>query len=191
MKRRARNPETGKVEYVPADMSYKEWYDKYVAKDRGKSYNQGMDKLAPHVSSGSISAARGDVEKQKNAFAVRYYNQLRNSDREDVVKKMMKSSNLPHSTVSKALEHILDNKYLLWDSDTFEEREMNFYPHYDMARSFQRLYMGKPKESDIIMLQHESLESYYMNHEKMDYDEAHKKANIKFNYQEAIKNGKD
>lgn len=191
LERRARNPETGKVEYVPADMSYKEWYDKYVAKDRGKSYNQGMDKLAPHVSSGSISAARGDVEKQKNAFAVRYYNQLRNSDREDVVKKMMKSSNLPHSTVSKALEHILDNKYLLWDSDAFEEREMNFYPHYDMARSFQRLYTGKPKESDIIMLQHESLESYYMNHKKMDYDEAHKKANIKFNYQEAIKNGKD
>ena len=191
LERRARNPETGKVEYVPADMSYKEWYDKYVAKDRGKSYNQGMDKLAPQVSSGSISAARGDVEKQKNAFAVRYYNQLRNSDREDVVKKMMKSSNLPHSTVSKALEHILDNKYLLWDYDAFEEREMNFYPHYDMARSFQRLYMGNPKESDIIMLQHESLESYYMNHKKMDYDEAHKKANKKFNYQEAIKNDKD
>lgn len=191
LERRARNPETGKVEYVPADMSYKEWYDKYVAKGRGKSYNQGMEKLAPQVSSGSISAARGDVEKQKNAFAVRYYNQLRNSDREDVVKKMMKSSNLPHSTVSKALEHILDNKYLLWDYDAFEEREVNFYPHYDMARSFQRLYTGKPKESDIIMLQHESLESYYMNHEKMDYDEAHKKANIKFNYQEAIKNGKD
>jgi SPP1 gp7 family putative phage head morphogenesis protein len=34
--RRARNPETGKVEYVPADMSYKEWYDKYVAKDRAQ-----------------------------------------------------------------------------------------------------------------------------------------------------------
>ena len=33
LERRARNPETGKVEYVPADMSYKEWYSKYVAKD--------------------------------------------------------------------------------------------------------------------------------------------------------------
>lgn len=36
LERRARNPETGKVEYVPADMSYKEWYDKYVAKGREK-----------------------------------------------------------------------------------------------------------------------------------------------------------
>ena len=158
LERRARNPETGKTELVPADMSYDKWYDKYVAKDRGKSYNQGMDKSIPKVSSGSISAARGDVEKQKNAFAVRYYNQLRNSDRADVVKKMVNSSGLPYSTVSKALEHILDNKYLLWDYEAFEERMMNFYPHYDMAQSFQRLYTGNPKESDIIMLQHESLE---------------------------------
>lgn len=30
LERRARNPKTGKVEYVPADMSYKEWYGKYV-----------------------------------------------------------------------------------------------------------------------------------------------------------------
>lgn len=30
LERRARNPVTGKAEYVPADMSYKEWYSKYV-----------------------------------------------------------------------------------------------------------------------------------------------------------------
>ena len=38
LKRRARNPETGKTELVPADMTYKEWYSKYVAKD-GKKEN--------------------------------------------------------------------------------------------------------------------------------------------------------
>lgn len=45
LERRARNPETGKVEYVPADMSYKEWYSKYVAKDGEKVYNQGMSSI--------------------------------------------------------------------------------------------------------------------------------------------------
>lgn len=30
LKRRARNPVTGKTEMVPADMTYKEWYSKYV-----------------------------------------------------------------------------------------------------------------------------------------------------------------
>lgn len=44
LKRRARNPVTGKTELVPADMTYKEWYSKYVAKDGEKVYNQGMDR---------------------------------------------------------------------------------------------------------------------------------------------------
>ncbi|VQZ65977.1 phage putative head morphogenesis protein, SPP1 gp7 family [Streptococcus pneumoniae] len=191
LKRRARNPETGKTELVPADMTYKEWYSKYVAKDWKKVYNQGVDKLDSLVSSGSISEARGDVEKQKSDFAIKYYEQLKNSNRADVVEKMVKSSKLPRSTVSEALEHILDNQYLLWDFEAFEERVMNFYPHYDMAQSFQRLYLGNPKKYDILMLQHESLESYYMNQLKMDYDEAHKRANLQFNYQEASENGED
>ena len=42
LKRRARNPVTGKTELVPADMNYKEWYSKYVAKDGEKMYNQDM-----------------------------------------------------------------------------------------------------------------------------------------------------
>ena len=36
LERRARNPKTGKVEYVPADMSYNDWYSKYVD-EKGKS----------------------------------------------------------------------------------------------------------------------------------------------------------
>ena len=42
LKRRARNPVTGKTELVPADMTYKEWYSKYVAEDGEKMYNQDM-----------------------------------------------------------------------------------------------------------------------------------------------------
>ena len=173
------------------DIDYKALNNKYVAKGGEKVYNQGMDKLDSLVSSGSISEARGDVEKQKSDFAIKYYEQLKNSNRADVVEKMVKSSKLSHSTVSEALEHILDNQYLLWDFEAFEERMMNFYPHYDMAQSFQRLYLGNPKKYDILMLQHESLESYYMNQLKMDYDEAHKRANLQFNYQEASENGED
>lgn len=41
LERRARNPKTGKVEYVPADMSYKEWYDKYVEKPRERELSGG------------------------------------------------------------------------------------------------------------------------------------------------------
>ncbi|MEW4353729.1 hypothetical protein AB1I63_02355 [Streptococcus pneumoniae] len=138
-------------------------------------------------SSGSISKARGDIEKQKDEFAIRYYNQLKNSNRVDIVEKMTESSQLPSETVISALKHVLDNEYLLWDFEMVELRNRNFYPDYDMAQSFQRLYLGTPKRNDIVMLQHESLESYYMNTLKMDYDDAHKLANTQFNYEEADK----
>lgn len=34
LERRARNPETGKTELVPADMTYNEWYDKHAGKKK-------------------------------------------------------------------------------------------------------------------------------------------------------------
>ncbi|MDS3356231.1 minor capsid protein, partial [Streptococcus pneumoniae] len=43
LKRRARNPETGKVEYVPADMTYKEWYSKYVDGNRESIKRKAFD----------------------------------------------------------------------------------------------------------------------------------------------------
>ena len=45
LERRARNPVTGKTELVPADMSYKEWYSRYIAKDGEKVYNQDMSSI--------------------------------------------------------------------------------------------------------------------------------------------------
>ncbi|MCL4935445.1 minor capsid protein [Streptococcus suis] len=191
--RSARDPETGKTIQVPANMTYKDWYEKYVDKaadlvenSAQKFYNQDMDDFQ---SSGAISERRGDVKKQQDEFAERYYNQLRNSKRDLVIDKIANSSGVDKATVENALAHILDNTYQLWDSEEFEYRDRNFYPHYDMAQSFQRLMLGKPRESDIIMLKHESLESHYMNEYNMAYDDAHKLANEKYNYQEADKHG--
>ncbi|MBJ6746654.1 minor capsid protein [Streptococcus sp. 121] len=156
--------------------------DVVLEKDSLSVYSEDMKNLKE---SGAISSRRGDIKKQQDNFAERYYTQLKNSNREDVISKMVISSSLPRETVATALKHVLDNQYLLWDSEEYEYRVRNFYPHYDMAQSFQRLYLGNPKKSDIIMLQHESLESEYMGKYKLPYDEAHKLANQKYNYEEA------
>lgn len=39
LERRARDPETGKAMLVPADMSYDDWHEKYIAKGHQKLYN--------------------------------------------------------------------------------------------------------------------------------------------------------
>lgn len=78
LERRARNPETGKVEYVPADMSYKEWYDKYVEKPRERELSGGefganldyvrsdefLDKLKRHPMTSHLSNSIARVSRQ-------------------------------------------------------------------------------------------------------------------------------
>lgn len=78
LERRARNPETGKVEYVPADMSYKEWYDKYVEKPRERELSGGeyganldyirsdefLDKIKRHPMTSHLSDSIARVSRQ-------------------------------------------------------------------------------------------------------------------------------
>ena len=78
LKRRARNPETGKTELVPADMTYKEWYGKYVVEPRerelsGKQFgadldyvrsDEFVDKLKNHPKTSHISDSISRVSRQ-------------------------------------------------------------------------------------------------------------------------------
>ena len=78
LERRARNPKTGKVEYVPADMSYKEWYDKYVEKPRERELSGGefganldyvrsdefLNKLEKHPKTSHLSDSIARVSRQ-------------------------------------------------------------------------------------------------------------------------------
>ena len=78
LERRARNPKTGKVEYVPADMTYNEWYDKYVAKPRERELSGGqfgadldyvrsdefVDKLKKHPKTSHLSESIARVSRQ-------------------------------------------------------------------------------------------------------------------------------
>jgi len=78
LKRRARNPETGKTELVPADMTYKEWYSKYVAEPRERELSgrpfgvdldyvrsdEFVDKLKNHPKTSRISEPIARVSRQ-------------------------------------------------------------------------------------------------------------------------------
>lgn len=78
LERRARNPKTGKVEYVPADMSYNDWYSEYVAKPRerelsGRQFgadldyvrsDEFVDKLKNHPKTSNLSESIARVSRQ-------------------------------------------------------------------------------------------------------------------------------
>ena len=78
LKRRARNPVTGKTELVPADMTYKEWYSKYVEEPRERELSgrpfgvdldyvrsdEFVDKLKNHPKTSHISEPIARVSRQ-------------------------------------------------------------------------------------------------------------------------------
>ena len=115
LERRARNPKTGKVEYVPADMSYKEWYDKYVAKDRGKSYNQGASEAKAKLYSeqllSKVSKAEPKITSDMKRIAGK--NKLdglefRKKTAESLARKIIADSQAENISLSKAASKIND-----------------------------------------------------------------------------------
>lgn len=82
LERRARNPETGKVEYVPADMSYKEWYSKYV--DDKATVEEVITESKPKVDDNVFVADKpneiDDFFKKQKSYQ-KWYNGLTDDER--------------------------------------------------------------------------------------------------------------
>jgi SPP1 gp7 family putative phage head morphogenesis protein len=135
---------------------------------------------------GAISGAYNDSNdpdwEKRNAHAELYYTSLRNSKKTNVVEAIAKNAGVERVLVSRMYDHLLVNEY---DLDGDKKR---FDASYDIAQSLQRLREGKDiQEHDLILIQHEATEYVLMNSEGMSYEDAHDKANEKYNYAMALK----
>ena len=128
LERRARNPKTGKVEYVPADMSYDDWYSEYVAKRKQKGYNQGTRETKARFYSeqllSKISKAEPKITSDMQRIAGE--NELaglefRKKTAESLARKITTDSQAENISLSKATSKINDAlRYTtIFDPDTF------------------------------------------------------------------------
>ncbi len=94
IKRRARDPETGKTYLVPADMKYQDWYDKFVVDKYGKDKTEVFEKMLNNKASdrkqfNKFKKALGkDSPNTLKAFQELRYN---NSNEWNLVKDYVKS----------------------------------------------------------------------------------------------------
>lgn len=120
LERRARNPETGKVEYVPADMSYKEWYSKYVAKDEKEQKNAFMDSFSDGLDLKQKTLSNFDHHARK------WYNdyvekQLSFEDIElasNKIKDVLENSELSMRFKSENIDKLIDSTRILNQFET-------------------------------------------------------------------------
>lgn len=110
-----------------------------------------------------------------------YYKSIRHRDTD--IFYISRNTEFSYEQVSMIKGHIFYNKHDL--SNGFER----FAPDYRMSESWRRLSLKNGRgiqEHDIIMLKHELLELQYMSNGDC-YSEAHDKACLKYNYQDACK----
>ncbi|MGO5814610.1 minor capsid protein, partial [Staphylococcus aureus] len=148
------------------------WRDKFFKEREGKYQVEGS-----FIESGALNNKSDEYGIKRNRHAQIYYNSVRNRDKQIEISKIAKNTNINKNTIQRVYEHIFENKYLL------ESGFKQFDPDFYMAQSWQRLREGKNiKKMDIIMLKHEALEHYLMNKYNLNYIEAHKLTEIKYNY---------
>ncbi|MBW8170533.1 minor capsid protein [Streptococcus pneumoniae] len=130
LKRRARNLVTGKTELVPADMTYKEWYSKYVAKDGEKVYNQDTREAKAKFYSEQLLSKISGVEPKITSDMQRIAGEnklagleFRKKTVESLSRKIIADSLVENISLSKAVSKINDAlRYTtIFDSDTFTE----------------------------------------------------------------------
>lgn len=161
-------------------MNYNDWYQKFVVDKYGQDKSTAMEKMIKNKkSSGAIGKIhKNDYERKQNHANI-YYASIRK--RNDDVKRISSNTGINKNTIRKIKEHIFINKYNL------EEGYTNFYPDYEMSLAWQRLIEGKNiKKSDIVLFQHERLESCLMNRYHYTYSEAHKITCKRYDYVKAL-----
>ena len=128
LERRARNPKTGKVEYVPADMSYDDWYSEYVAKRKQKGYNQVTRETKARLYSeqllSKISKAEPKItnDMQRIAGGNKLAGlEFRKKTAESLARKITADSQAENISLAKATSEINDAlRYTtIFDPDTF------------------------------------------------------------------------
>ena len=142
------------------------------------------------INSGAVKGALTDKNDplyvKRDAHAIKYYESVRRSKKNNMVKTIANNTGISEKSINKVYDHVFIKEHELYGG------KRRFDPDYDMAESFRRLREGKNiQEHDLIMLKHERLEYELMNKKHMSYQEAHRLAEKKYNYQKALKEFKN
>jgi hypothetical protein len=79
---------------------------------------------------------------------------------------------------------------LIEDYETGEVVSRRFDPDEEIAAAWGRLKSGRARQSDLVLLEHELVESSYLKaNQGVTYQEAHRHANERYNWQSLIENG--
>lgn len=145
---------------------------------RGKNTLQ-INEINGNMLAGAFAGALNPNSREAVEHAIRYYGLVR-SMKTDCA-RIAKNTGFRVEDIQRIKNHVFYQKHEL------EDGLSTFDPDYEMGQSWQRLIEGSNIEKrDIVLLNHEFLESIYME-DGYKYDEAHEKAQNVYSYAAALR----
>ena len=151
----------------------------------GKQAATGALQSAPKSGIMNTGGKSGALDRDSNeaiTHAKSYYQEVRNRKPEPEIKAISENTGFSEEQVADIRRH------MFFDEIRFETGELKrFDPDYDQAVAWQRLRDGNFSANDVLLLNHELEEIRYMREHKAFYEEAHRHANEKYNWQNTLK----
>lgn len=120
---------------------------------------------------------------KRNEIAENYYQNVKESDNKDLIRKITENSGKSYEDVEKVINYVFKEQH------KFENGKVAYFdPDVDIVLAIERLKTKEFTDTDILWLNHELEELTLMKGKRYTvYEDAHIKANEKYNWQEAIK----
>lgn len=116
--------------------------------------------------------------EKRNQAAEQYYDVIRN--RTDDIEKISNNTNMPYKDIECIKRHVFIETHIL------DEGIGVYDPDYDMAVAWQRLINGTYEDRDIVLLNHELLESRVEKAYNLKYRDAHNIAQESYPWSDII-----
>ena len=160
LERRARNPETGKTELVPADMSYKEWYGKYVDSDETvkKSKSEVADKIFVADKPNEID----DFFKKQKSYQ-KWYNELDEKQKDAIFNYTMSPHEQINSVMRQGYEEYRKNGLRGIETSEIPYVERYLQENLEHSKMLETVFGSYETEESFITYRGTTAEESYFN----------------------------
>lgn len=161
LKRRARNPETGKTELVPADMTYKEWYSKYV--DGEDVVKESKPEVDDKVFVADKPNEIDDFFKKQKSYQ-KWYNELDEKQKDAIFNYTMSPHEQINSVMRQGYEEYRKNGLMGIEASEIPYVERYLQENLELSKKLETVFGSyKTGESFITYRGTRAEQSYFNN----------------------------
>lgn len=160
LKRRARNPETGKVEYVPADMTYKEWYSKYV--DGEGVVKESKPEVDDKVFAADKPNEIDDFFKKQKSYQ-KWYNELDEKQKDAIFNYTMSPHEQINSVMRQGYEEYRKNGLMGIEASEIPYVERYLQENLELSKKLETVFGSYKTEESFITYRGTRAEQSYFN----------------------------